>query len=239
MGWLVPVLLITFILCKSTGAWLLFALGLVIFFAARQLGTALPLLLLIGGIFFYPYYVATGQFTQLQQDKIISVMTEITNEERAASLGHRFKNEQILGDKARQRIIFGWGGWNRNRVYQVHHWTGELVDLAKPDSLWIITFGTMGLVGLFSIIASLSLPIVIFCWRYPARLWFNLKVAPAAAVTIVLALYMTDNLINSMFNPVFPLASGGIAGMLLRETETSKVKQDHALTRKRSLAQKR
>jgi len=218
MSWLVPVLFITFILCKSTGAWLLCGFGLIILFAARWLCTALPLFLLIGGIFFYQYYVATGQFTPQQQEQMISFMTEITNEERAQSLNDRFGYEELLGEKARQRIILGWGGWGRNRVIE-YDWRGEPVDAAISDSFWIITFGTKGLVGLFSISAALLLPVVVLCWRYPAQYWFNPKVAPAIAVAVTVTLYMNDNLINSMFNPVFPLVSGGIAGLVLQGSD--------------------
>lgn len=218
MRWLVPVLLITFILCKSTGAWFLGIFGLIILFAAKWLRTALPLLLLIGGIFFYQFYVATGQFTVQQQDQIISVLTDITNEERAGSLETRFDAEHILGAKARQQIIFGWGGWNRNRVYE-YNWQGERVAATNIDSFWIITFGTKGLVGVFSITAALLLPVVMLCRRYPAQYWFNPKVAPAIAVALTVTLYMNDNLTNSMFNPVFPLASGGIAGVVMQVTE--------------------
>ena len=218
IGWILSVLFITFILCKSTGAWFLCGVGLVILFAARWLRTALPLLLLIGGIYFYQYYVATEQFTQQQQAQILSFMTEVTTEERAQSLENRFNNEQLLGEKARQRIIFGWGGWGRNRVYG-YDWQGEPIDLAIPDSFWIITFGTKGLVGIFSITTALLLPVVILCWRYPAQSWFNPKVAPAIAIAVSVTLYMTDNLVNSMFNPVFPLVSGGIAGLVLQGSD--------------------
>ncbi len=226
MRWLIPLLLITFILCKSTGAWLLCGFGLIILFAARRLPTVLPLLLLIGGIFFYQYYVATGQLTVQQQEQIVSVMTQITNEDRASSLEFRLDNEQILGEKARQRIIFGWGGWGRNRVYE-ENWAGELVDVSITDSLWIIEFGTKGLVGLFSINVAMLLPVVIFCRRYPAHYWFNPKVAPAVAVAIVVTLYMFDNLVNAHFNPVFPLASGGIAGLVSKDVERGRINAGH------------
>jgi len=218
MKWLVPLLLITFILCKSTGAWLLCGFGLVIIFAARWLRTALPLFLLIGGIFCYQFYVATGQFTPQQQDQLISLMAQTTTEERADSLKTRFDSEQLLGEKARQRIIFGWGGWGRNRVTE-YDWRGEPVDVAVTDSFWIITFGTKGLVGVFSITAALLLPVVILCRRYPAQYWFNPKVAPAVAVAVTVTLYMNDNLLNAMFNPVFPLVSGGIAGLVLQGSD--------------------
>lgn len=229
MGWLVSVLFITFILCKSTGAWFLCGVGLLLLFAVRWFRTAIPLLLLIGSIFFYTYYVSTGQFTQQQQDQIISYMTEITTEDRAASLQNRFNNEQLLGEKARQRIIFGWGGWGRNRIYE-QRW-GEIVDVAKPDSLWIITFGTSGLVGLFSLMTAMLLPVaVLIGWRYPTH-FCNPNVAPVVAVAVVVILYMADNLINSMFNPVFPLANGGIAGLVLQGSDM-KV-QRRSLTRRK------
>jgi hypothetical protein len=239
MRWLVPVLLITFILCKSTGAWFLGAFGIIILFAAKWLRTALPLLLLIGGIFFYQYYVATGQFTVQQQDQIISFLTDITNEERAGSLETRFDTEHILGGKARQQIIFGWGGWNRNRVYE-YNWLGERVLATNIDSFWIITFGTKGLVGLFSITTALLLPVVVLCRRYPAQYWFNPKVAPAIAVALAVTLYMADNLTNDMFNPVFPLVSGGIAGLLLQGTEmNTQARSTRTSATKRTLAQSR
>ena len=235
MRWLVPVLLITFILCKSTGAWFLGAFGVIILFAAKWLRTALPLLLLIGGIFFYQFYVATGQFTQQQQDQIISVMTELTSEERADSLKTRFDAEQLLGERARQQIIFGWGGWNRNRVYE-YNWRGERIDVAPTDSFWIITFGTKGLVGVFSITAALLLPVVMLCRRYPAQYWFNPKVAPAIAVALTVTLYMNDSLTNAMFNPVFPLASGGIAGVVLQVTEPKRQRRVFPSHRVRQIA---
>jgi len=238
MSWLVPLLLITFILCKSTGAWLLCGFGLIILFAARWLRTALPLLLLIGGIFFYQFYVASGQFTPQQQDQVISFVSQMTNEERAGSLEFRFDAEQLLGEKARQRIIFGWGGWNRNRVYDYNRW-GEPIDLTITDSFWMITLGNRGLVGVFSITAALLLPVVILCWRYPAQYWFNPKVAPAIAVAVTVTLYMNDNLINSMFNPVFPLVSGGITGLLLQGTKVhKKIRSNRPLVTRSSLMSK-
>lgn len=238
ISWLVPVLVITFILCKSTGAWFLGAFGILILFAAKWFRTALPLLLLIVGIFSYQYYVATGQFTPQQQDQIISYMTDVTNEDRAGSLKERFDAEQLLGEKARRRIIFGWGGWNRNKVFEYNRY-GERKNIAPTDSLWMITFSTFGLVGTSSLNTAMLLPVVVLCWRYPARLWFNPKVVPAIAVAVVVTLYMTDNLTNNMFNPVFPLASGGIAGLVLQGTENNKVRTARVSATKRTLAQSR
>ena len=37
--------------------------------------------------------------------------------------------------------------------------------------------------------------------------------APAAALAVLLGLYMLDNLSNAMYNPIYVLAAGGLAGM--------------------------
>jgi len=223
ISWIIPVLLITVILGKSMGALLLLIVGIIIMFLAKWFRTTLPMLLLIMIIFSYQFYVASGQFTVQQQEQTLAVITQITNEERAASLKTRLDAEQLLGERARKRIIFGWGTWNRNRVYEYNRF-GEPIDVAPTDSFWIITFGTKGLVGIFSSTAAMLLPVVVLCgWRYPPHLWFNPKVAPVIVVAVVVTLYMADNLVNSMFNPVFPLASGGIAGLVLQGVERGRI----------------
>ena len=210
--WLVATLLITAVLIKSTGALILLAMGMIILFIAKWFRTAFVLLLLIGSISSYLYFGVTGNFAG---DQIVSFVSEVINEDRAGSLEFRFNNEEILADKARQRIIFGWGGWGRNRVY--NDW-GK--DISVTDSLWIIAFGNNGTVGLISLTASLLLPVIGFLQRYPARLWFNRKVAPTAALAVILVLYMLDCVVNAMINPIYIVACGGIAGVTLKQTTT-------------------
>ena len=38
--------------------------------------------------------------------------------------------------------------------------------------------------------------------------------APAGALAILLGLYMLDNLLNAMINPIFMVAAGGITGLV-------------------------
>ena len=204
---LVLALLVTFILVKATGAWFLFLIGVVILFVAKWFRTSMLLLVLIVTISSYIFVGATGTFSGNQ---IVSVMSTGVNADRAQSLEFRFDNEKILSDKARQRMLFGWGGFGRSRVY--NEWRK---DISVTDSLWIIAFGTTGAVGLISLTASLLLPVLAFIQRYPARLWKNPKVAPAAAMAVLLALYMLDCVLNAMINPIYTLACGGIAGLVL------------------------
>ncbi|HEY9693963.1 MAG TPA: hypothetical protein V6D15_17305 [Oculatellaceae cyanobacterium] len=216
VSWLVVALFITFVLVKSTGAYVYLALGIVILFLARWFGTALPLLLLIMGLSSYVYMGATGTFSG---DQIVSFISQV-DQERAQSLDVRFTNEKMLSEKARQQIIFGWGGWGRNRLYDQY---GK--DISVTDSLWIIEFGNHGLVGLICFTASLLLPVVSLCMlRYPASTWSHPKVAPVAVLSVVLTMYMLDCVLNAMFNPVFIFLSGGLSGIILQETGTKLVR---------------
>jgi hypothetical protein len=223
--WYLVGLSITFILIKSTGAYIYLLSGLIVLFAAKWLRTALPLLVAIAMIFSYILMGATGAIGHEQSDKIVAIATDITNPERSQSLEFRLDNEELLGEKARQKMLFGWGGWNRNRVFD-YNYQNELIDITTTDSLWIIAFGVNGLVGLLAIFSSSLLPALsFFKLRYPARFWFHPQVAPAAALATVTTLYMLDCTLNNQPNPVFTLASGGIAGLVLYQKNINIRKQ--------------
>lgn len=226
------VLTIAFFLCRSTGAYSLFAMSLLILFSAKWFRTSLPLLFIIGYITFYLYMAASGQFSSKE---VMGVINPIFGEERAASLKFRFDMEEILGDKARQRFLFGWGDSGGNRVYND---AGK--DISVTDSLWIITFGVNGAVGLASLFSALLLPVFIFCvFRYPARTWSNPKVAPAAVLGVALTMYVFDCVLNAMTNPIFALIAGGISGLVLKAPENLKPKKTTSTPKMRSLPQPR
>lgn len=214
---LVIVLLIAFLLCRSTGAYNLLVFGLGILFIGKQFRTAFPLYFLVGFVVFYLYMAASGNFSG---GDTVSFINQVFGEERAGSLKFRFDNEEILGARARQMLLFGWGDAGGNRVRDA--W-GR--DISVTDSLWIITFGVNGLVGLISLFSSLLLPAVSFCLRYPSSTWSNRKVAPAAVLAVTLVLYVLDCVLNAMVNPVFALISGAVAGLAMADPETKKVKK--------------
>jgi hypothetical protein len=219
--WLSLALLITFILIKSTGAYIYLAYGIIALSCSKWLRTALPMSLLVGSICFYLFLGVSGSFGSEQVTQIVSFAEQVTGEERAQSLEFRLDNEQSLSDRARERILFGWGGWGRNRVYDLN-WAGELVDTSTTDSLWIIFFGVNGIVGLAAIFASNLLPaLTFFRSRYPASLWLKPQVAPAAVLSVVIVLYALDCTLNYQANPVFTLASGGIAGLVMQDFKIS------------------
>ena len=233
MNWLVTVLLITFVLCRSTGAYLLLIIGIGILFAGKWFRMALPLLLLIVSMGTYLYVNAMTEtyFT----DQLVTQLSKVLPEERVQSLQYRFDMEEVLTDRARQRIVFGWAGWGRSLLYDEQ---GK--QLTIQDSLWIIAFGTQGLVGLTSLTLIMLLPVAsLVLLRYPARTWTHQKVGPVVVLAVVITLYMLDCILNAMINPVFALATGGISGLVLKEKETNRVTGTRSSVPRRSLAQQR
>ncbi|MEG4579748.1 O-antigen ligase domain-containing protein [Microcoleus sp. MON1_C5] len=222
------ILTIAFFLCRSTGAYSLFGMALLVLFCAKWFRTSLPLLFIIGYIVFYLYVAAAGQFSSKE---VMDFITPIFGEERSASLKFRFDMEEILGEKARQRFLFGWGDSGGNRVYNQQ---GK--DISVTDSLWIIAFGVNGAVGLVSLFSSLLLPVIVFCvFKYPARTWSNPKVAPAAVLGVALTMYVFDCVLNAMTNPIFALIAGGISGLVLKAPESLKAKKTSSPPRRQSL----
>jgi hypothetical protein len=215
--WLIAGLLVTFVLIKSTGAYLLLFLGLGILFSAWYFRSKLILIALILSMFYYLFLGASGAVTTENIEQITNFTTSIVGEERAESLTFRLNNEHLLGEKARERMLTGWGGWGRNQIYG-----DDGRQLTATDSLWIIAFGTGGILGLASFTGFMLLPSLMFCLRcYPVKLWSHPKVAPAATLAVLMSLYMMDCIVNAMLNPVYILASGGISGLVVKYMRNS------------------
>lgn len=203
---LVPILIVTFVLAKSTGAWGLCLLGLMVLVAGTILRSSLPVYLTIGAIAFH--LITNTMGTPPHTTAVVEFLrTTPLPVDRIESLKFRFDNEALLTEHAKERWLLGWGGYDRNRVY---------FDNGKPvvtDSLMIIYFGTRGIVGLFSFYVFLLLPVVGLVWRKcPGRTWARPDCAPAVAIAIVILMYAVDCLLNAMINPVYILATGSLAG---------------------------
>ena len=124
--------------------------------------------------------------------------------ERAQSVAFRLSQEQVLLDKALVRPGLGWGRWGRSRVRN-----DEGRDVSVTDSLWIISIGTGGIVGLASLGALLLGPALLLLRRFPGRAWGHPAVAPAGALAVVTVLWVMDCLLNAMISPIFVVAAGG------------------------------
>jgi len=202
---LVPVLLATTVLVKSAGALVLLLAGMSILFFLKWRPTSLPIVALAVVSVLYILLRGSGLWSG---DQLVGLAGATLGDQRASSLQTRMINEDLLARRARQRPLFGWGGWGRNRVVDD---SGR--DVVITDGLWIIVLGVNGVIGLAAFTAMLLLPPVLLRKRVDVRLWSHPAVAPAVCFATILALWMIDNLLNAMGNPIFLLMLGGLAGL--------------------------
>ncbi|MCL4693766.1 MAG: hypothetical protein KJ060_14795, partial [Candidatus Hydrogenedentes bacterium] len=201
---LVGLVVVTAILCKSTAAALLLVMGLGVMAATRYLRNAIPIIALTS---VYVVYVALRVSGAWSGWELVDATTNVFGPDRGASIEVRVTNENALVGRASQRALFGWGGWGRSRITDA---MGN--DISITDSQWVIRYGVTGLLGLAAAAATVIIPIFLVPWRIPPRLWFHPMVVAVPTLALVLALWMIDNAVNNMFNPIYVLIAGGLAG---------------------------
>jgi hypothetical protein len=205
---LVTIVLITTILCKSTGALALFIVGVLMLFAGLRLRTSVPYFLLLLSPIVYVLLRANGLW---DVQNLIEAMHRVLPERRVGSFAYRIYNENLLLEKAFQQKWFGWGGWQRSFVFD---------DLGRPisvpDGFWVLVFGKNGLFGLVSMLLALLLPQALFLKRFSASGWSKSPTLSAAyLLALLLSLFMVDSLMNDMFNPMVVVTAGGISSLAL------------------------
>lgn len=207
---MVGIVCVTTVLVKSMGALGLALLGLGMLYATKWAKSKVFVMVLV----LLPLaYIATRSTGVFSGSSVVDAIAAV-QPDRAASLQFRLDNENILLEKARERILLGWGGWGRARVYND---LGE--DISVTDGLWIIVFGNHGLFGLLALSGVMLLPPALLLRRYPPARWSDPDVAPSAALAVLLTLYMTDCLLNAMVNPMFVLVAGGMTSAALAQAE--------------------
>jgi hypothetical protein len=214
VGWLVVLLLITSVLVKSWGALVLLALGLLVLFLSTMLRTRVFVMLLLLS---FPLYIAARTVGGWSGDQLLAVAQLSGSEDRVESLQTRLRSEYYLMERAKLQPLFGWGGWDRSLVGDENNivkTTEGLLVQVIPDSFWIVNYGMYGVFGLASITIALLMPLLLLTRRFPPNSWATPEIAPVAVLAIILGLYMVDNLMNDMVNPLFTLAAGGVIGAL-------------------------
>ncbi|MFM1842810.1 MAG: hypothetical protein RLZZ490_1547 [Cyanobacteriota bacterium] len=207
----------TFVMMQSRGTYVYFIIMAGIFISAKYLKSNFAYLLVLSLMIYYMYSVASGLFDGIQ---IVSWIAKNVSPERAQSLAFRWDNEQDMAAKARLQPLFGWGNWGRNRVY-AYDWKGEIVDTSVTDSIFMLTYGVNGLVGVVSFYTTILLPSSLFCLRkYPVKTWFHPKIGPAVALALFSLIFCLDTLLNAPLQPLLMLSCGAIAGLVVKPTES-------------------
>jgi hypothetical protein len=149
-------------------------------------------------------------------DTVLGTASDLS-EERGASLGVRITNEKQLLAKANQKPLFGWGGWSRNRIFDV--W--ESKDISVTDGGWIIflgVFGWFGYLGLFGMFALPVLRLNAFVKRADPQ-----DAMAAAGIALMLAANIADMIPNANLTPITFLLAGSIGRRLALRRVPSRI----------------
>lgn len=214
-------LLVSLIACKSMGAMIIAALGVPIILYTSA-GTQLRVARWLGMLVLLYPVLRMAELVPL--DGILAAVRDI-DINRAASLQFRIDNEVDLLTHARKRLLFGWGGWGRNRVYDVEG--GD--ELSVVDGMWIKTLGSGGLLWYATIFGTVLMPIFsakASAARLP-RASDELKLLSGAM--LVLAFGALDLLPNSMFHPLPFLLAGAIQGYCSNARGGPSVQSQHTV----------
>ena len=146
------ILFFVLILCKSTGAivYILATLPLLIWRKAKRMVQIAMVLAAI--VFLYPVLRFTGVFPV---QGVLNASTSLFGSDRSDSMAFRFRNEDVMLARARERPAFGWGSYGRNFVFDTYG------RISVPDGYWILTLGQLGVTGFTVAFGLLLVPIVI------------------------------------------------------------------------------
>jgi tetratricopeptide (TPR) repeat protein len=206
---LLPILLGTSVLCRSTGALVLLAGGMILLWASNRFKTRM---LLYALVLFGPLYVALRIPNLWSGQQLVDLAKASVGADRAQSLEYRFMCENLLVAKALEQPVFGWGAWGRSSVYFSNDYRDD-GHKVPTDGLWIITLGSKGFIGLSLLYLVLGLPAILFLWHFPVRLWRHPHVAPATLAATFLGLYIIDCLLNGFINIIYVTLAGGLISL--------------------------
>lgn len=200
-------LVVTLVLCQSWAATAFFFIGAAVRFTSAHSRKAWT----VAALLCIPVvYVSLRAGNTWTGDSLVSSVRQLSDD-RAESIAFRFESEKVLAARALEQPVFGWGGWGRN--FAPRDEEGELMAVA--DGTWIRVFGEYGFVGLVALFGLLILPVGRFIARFRPRTWRDPALAAAATLSISLALYSIDSLVNDMINPIFVLIAGGLNALVV------------------------
>ncbi|MEM7153604.1 MAG: O-antigen ligase family protein [Myxococcota bacterium] len=153
----------------------------------------------------FPLTRAQGWFPV---DDIIE-LAESYSEDRAGSLAFRFENEDILIEHTREKPIWGWGSYGRNRKYDPD--SGK--DISVTDGEWAIHYsmrGGLGVIGWFWM-ASFS---ILAAWRKLGKVRDPTDRILMGAMALTAAINAADLLPNSSFTKLPFVYAGALAGLV-------------------------
>ncbi|WP_052700500.1 hypothetical protein [Methylocucumis oryzae] len=196
-------LLIILVLCKSVAS---IVYGFVSFLLIRMTSFKIQLITARLLVIIALLYPVLSIMNMVPHKELVSFASDF-DAERAQSLDFRFQNELIFACPCKKRLIWGWGGWNRNRVYNEETEKGE----STADGQWIQTVGTYGLAGFLAQFGLLTLPVIMVTSGFQRIREENEKIVMAAH-TMLVSFLIIDQIPNSTLEPWIWLIVGVLFG---------------------------
>lgn len=131
-------------------------------------------------------------------------LARAAGEDRHSSLEVRLRNEKELLARARERLWFGWGGYDRYRVIDIEG------TRSTVDGFWIIALGTRGIIGYWGSMGLFWWPVIaamrtIGRVRTPDRFLLS-------GTALIVAVNAIDLLPNTMLTPFSLFVAGSLTG---------------------------
>lgn len=187
-------------LSHSLGAFLfVVALAPLVWFTSPR--TQLRAAALLGVVvMLYPMLRAYDLFPT---KSVVSLARSISAD-RAGSIEFRFHNEDIALERAFERPMFGWGGFDRIFVFDKE--SGD--ELSTLDGFWLITYAAGGVLGFIARFGLLTWPVWL-AFRRIRRVPAKADQILLATLGVATAMIAVDLLPNGMFT-YFPHLFAGV-----------------------------
>lgn len=200
IAWISAILLAVTILCQSAGSIiLLIVLLLVLFFSRRDLARTLTAIVLLGVVILMALRLSNviSLRTIVKQNIAANAGAQFLKKLGRGSFGWRLSQDEKLVGAALETPILGSGEWDWWKV-----------SSSRPWSLWLLTFGMYGIVGLFALEGLQFIPVARILWSPLARLETDGSDLRRALAAVIL-MSALDNLLNgSMILPILLLIGG-------------------------------
>jgi hypothetical protein len=192
------VLFVTLVLCKSTAAIAFALFGILVVLVGKARMRQAVAVVIAAVVMLYPVLRAADLFPV---GKMLTA-AGMVDADRQQSLLFRFENEDALLAKARERIVFGWGEFNRSAIFD---------DMARPfsvtDGHWIVLFGIAGAVGFVAAFGILLAPVFV-AWRRLRVIRMKNDRLLVSGTSFLLALVALDFIPNALWAD-YPYLLGG------------------------------
>ena len=204
------------ILCKSLGATIYaIVLAPLILFTRPRLWARIAV---IGSLFVCSYPLLRSY--DVAPTQLITNTAGMFSSDRKASFETRVANETALLAKANQKPLFGWGGWGRNRIYDV--WTGD--DISVTDGGWIIQYGCYGWAGYLALFGLLTVALL-QALRSTGKEDTRENVV-RGALALLVGMYVVDSIPNlTQLAIIFPLAGAVASSATVRSGARAMVRE--------------